>query len=690
MARTPWYYKDIVIPWRSKQTASHIVITNDPIREVQITRDMVVEMILTIFLENVRNYIAGRPVPRQVDYYMVNVITPQSAYVSRYSFYVDMDSIRNLSSEQLKEIQNSRNPMEVINRLYKEGVIRLEVEGLVVTRDGTPVKRRVDMRKTLPQPIPQTFNPRTLALTDAEDISKIQPIPLNHFSQYLLRRYYFDPPEVAVFGIFTNTKLNERDLNERAVPIILAKDVAKHPAVIRKGSLFVAVVPSLSFVPESLRNIVNIVDKSYAERAEIRGELEKAVNMLKRRGLVPKSFRVTEELVDSAVGLSLDEIQSAIMQSIYLHGEIKPEVFRDMKIQKLASMGVRYIEPKHTLEDVGGMRIIKEEIRKRIIELSKNKELAEKYNIPPPRGFLLAGIGGTGKSWFVKALAGELGRPVIQLNASDFMSKYVGESEQNLRRILKLADEINAIVFIDEIDAIAMSRETVSAGDSGVTRRIINQIMEFLGDRDRRAMVIGATNVIEQMDVNFLRAGRFDKIFHVSPPDMKARKEILRIHGLKLNPPQEGIKFEDGVFDRVAQETHLWTGAELEALVNEAKYCAIMDNSDVIKYEHFKKAMENFHINIEQRKEQIRRSIEALEERLPQGIVVRATLEEARMLLGEKVKVAETGMESARFMPTYYPAPYGEEAEGGEAEAGEAEEKTGWGDFEIDDSEYEM
>ena len=225
--------------------------------------------------------------------------------------------------------------------------------------------------------------------------------------------------------------------------------------------------------------------------------------------------------------------------------------------------------PRVTYEDIGGL---KEEIKKirEMVELPlRHPELFERLGIDPPKGVLLYGPPGTGKTLLAKAVANEASAHFIYLSGPEIMSKYYGQSEENLREIFKEAQEnAPSIIFIDEIDSIAPKRDEVSGE---VERRVVAQLLALMDGLESRGkvVVIGATNRPNALDPALRRPGRFDREIEIGIPDREARKEILEIH-------TRGVPLaEDVDLDKLADMTHGYVGADLAALVKEAAMRAL-------------------------------------------------------------------------------------------------------------------
>ncbi|MCE4603649.1 MAG: AAA family ATPase, partial [Aeropyrum sp.] len=207
----------------------------------------------------------------------------------------------------------------------------------------------------------------------------------------------------------------------------------------------------------------------------------------------------------------------------------------------------------------------------------------------PPKGVLLFGPPGTGKTLLAKAVATESGANFIAVRGPEILSKWVGESEKAIRKIFERARQAApTVVFFDEIDSIAPARGA-RFDTSGVTDRIVNQMLaEMDGIQPlSNVVVIGATNRPDILDPALLRPGRFDRIIYVPPPDKETRKEIFKIHTRKV-PLAEDVDF-----DKLAELTEGYTGADIEAVVREAVMLKLREKLEVGKVEmrHFLQAL---------------------------------------------------------------------------------------------------
>jgi transitional endoplasmic reticulum ATPase len=220
-----------------------------------------------------------------------------------------------------------------------------------------------------------------------------------------------------------------------------------------------------------------------------------------------------------------------------------------------------------TYEDIGGMRGLVTRIRE-IVELPlKHPEIFAQLGIEPPKGVLMHGPPGCGKTLLAKAVANETHAHFISINGPEIVGKFAGEAEEKLRRIFKNAQKnAPAIIFVDEIDAIASKRDDLY----GIEGRIVAQLLTLMdGLKDRgQVIVIAATNRPDAIDSALRRPGRFDREIAIGVPDRKGRKEILQIHVKGM--PLEGVEL-----DRIADLTPGFTGADLAGLTKEASLLSI-------------------------------------------------------------------------------------------------------------------
>lgn len=263
------------------------------------------------------------------------------------------------------------------------------------------------------------------------------------------------------------------------------------------------------------------------------------------------------------IDLSQDKIPPEILEKMEVRMDDFLKAFKDIVPSGLREI---YIEvPEVHWFDIGGLEEVKEELREVVEYPLKYREVYENMSIEPPKGILLFGPPGTGKTMLAKAVATESGANFIAVRGPEILSKWVGESEKAIREIFRKARQAApTVIFFDEIDSIAPIRGLST--DSGVTERIVNQLLAEMDGIEKleNVVVIAATNRPDILDPALLRPGRFDRLIYVPPPDKTARFEILKVH-TKNVPLAEDVSLED-----IAEKAEGYTGADLEALVREA------------------------------------------------------------------------------------------------------------------------
>ncbi len=288
------------------------------------------------------------------------------------------------------------------------------------------------------------------------------------------------------------------------------------------------------------------------------------------------------------INLEEEEIPSEVLTDLKVTNEDFVEALRE--IQPTALREVTIEVPNVRWEDVGGLEEIKQKLQQAVQWPLQNPESFKRLGVKPPRGVLLYGPPGCGKTLLARAVATESEANFISIKGPEVLSKWVGESEKAVREVFRRARQAApAIIFFDEIDAIAPARGT-GVGDSHVTERVISQ---FLTEIDgiqalKDVVVLAATNRPDLLDPAFLRPGRFDRHILVYAPDAAARLEIFRIY-TKGMPLEKDVKLEE-----LVKATDRFAGSDIEACCREAALAALEENMKATKVSrrHFMKAIQ--------------------------------------------------------------------------------------------------
>jgi len=288
------------------------------------------------------------------------------------------------------------------------------------------------------------------------------------------------------------------------------------------------------------------------------------------------------------IDLESEHIPTEILDELRVTRKDFLDALKDVQPSALREVYVEIPEVKWS--DVGGLEGVKQELKEAVEWPIRQPEYFREMGIDPPKGILLYGPPGCGKTLLAKAVATESGANFISVKGPEILSKWVGESEKAVREIFSKARQAApCIIFFDEIDSIA-PRRGLRGGDSGVTDRIVNQLLTEMDGITRLegVVVIGATNRPDIVDPALLRPGRFDRVIYVPPPDKEARLEIFKVHTRKM-PLAEDVDLEE-----LAEKTEGYTGADIAAVCREAAMIALREagKPTKVKKEHFLRALE--------------------------------------------------------------------------------------------------
>ena len=280
--------------------------------------------------------------------------------------------------------------------------------------------------------------------------------------------------------------------------------------------------------------------------------------------------------------------------------EIPPEVLEKMEVQMNDfRLAIRDIEPSALREiyveipevswaDVGGLDDVKERLKESVEWPLTMPDRFEHFGIKPPRGILLFGAPGTGKTLIAKAIAHEAKANFITVKGPELISKWVGESEKAIREVFKKAKQSSpSIIFLDEFESIAGSRTTNSGEGSDVSNRVVNQLLSSMDGVESMegVIVIAATNRPEMIDPALLRSGRFERVLHIPPPDHVSLRKILKIHAKDMPLG----KFD---LESLADKMQNYTGADVEAICREAALIAMRAEKKTVSKKNFEEAIE--------------------------------------------------------------------------------------------------
>ena len=340
----------------------------------------------------------------------------------------------------------------------------------------------------------------------------------------------------------------------------------------RKNVIFMA--PEL-LIPETMQKEVSLVDLPLPSLDEIKTKLEKMLAQNKQIDTTKLDESIKEKLCKAALGLTLQEAENAFALAMVNDGCINERdlnIILNEKMQVIKKTGIlEFINTDRKLSDIGGLENLKNWLNKRNNSWS---EAAKKYCLPAPKGVLITGVPGCGKSLTAKAMSAAWQLPLLKLDFGKIFSGIVGSSEENMRKAIKTAEAVApSILWVDEIEKSLSGIN--SNGDSGTSSRIFGTFLTWMQEKTAPVFVIATANNISGLPAELLRKGRFDEIFFVDLPTKNERKEIFKLHLEKRLQDKEvasKIEINDELYDKLADLTEGYVGAEIEQIVISALY----------------------------------------------------------------------------------------------------------------------
>ena len=286
------------------------------------------------------------------------------------------------------------------------------------------------------------------------------------------------------------------------------------------------------------------------------------------------------------IELEEETIPPEVLEKMEVRMNDFKEAIKDVEPSALREI---YVEiPEVTWEEVGGLHEVKDRLKESVEWPLTQPELFEHFGIKPPRGIVLFGAPGTGKTLLAKAIANEAQANFISIKGPELISKWVGESERAIREIFKKAKQSSpAIIFLDEFESIASMRSSNSDGSgSDVSNRVVNQLLASMDGVESLdgVIIVAATNRPEMIDPALLRSGRFERVLHVPPPDLGARESIFSIHSEGMPLSKFSLKDIMGGLDG-------FTGADIEAVCREAALICMRAKKKKVTKSHFEEAI---------------------------------------------------------------------------------------------------
>jgi ATP-dependent 26S proteasome regulatory subunit len=342
----------------------------------------------------------------------------------------------------------------------------------------------------------------------------------------------------------------------------------------------VIVSPMLEMPPE-LEKDITLIDFDLPRANDLAALLRRIIEEVKSNPKLNVKINASmfEQIVHALLGLTLAEAENVLAKTLVQHHGFGAEslgVINAEKKQIIRKSGLlEYYETNETLDTVGGLGSLKSWLLKRAVAFS---DQAREYGLPAPKGVLLLGVQGCGKSLMAKTISNIWRLPLLRFDVGRVFGSLVGSSEQNIRRAIQVAESVAPVVFwIDEIDkAFRGSRGSGASTDAGTSARVFSSFLTWMSEKKSAVFVIATANDISALPPELLRKGRFDEIFFVDLPAAVERRDIFRVHLAKRKMDPAGFDLEG-----LAATSEGYSGAEIEEAIISSMFDAFYDKQDL-------------------------------------------------------------------------------------------------------------
>lgn len=410
-----------------------------------------------------------------------------------------------------------------------------------------------------------------LGIVDFETKSQLMECDLEKFLFNVMDEGY----EKQIFILLKDV---HNSLNDHKI-IALLKRISEDNLYRENYSATIFIISSTVVIPKELENYITIFDIALPTSKEI----IEIINKFKETLDLQINQDVLDDIALSFKGLNEFQINQilnlAYQDGGYIDKEDRYLILKE-KEQFIKKAGMlELVNFKESIDDIGGLENLKEWLFKKA-KIFKNLDKAIKFGVDIPKGVMIVGMPGCGKSLTAKATARLFEIPLVRLDVGKLLGKYVGESEENMRKALKLSEAIApCVLWIDEIEK-AFSGVGSQGGGSEVTTRLFGQFLTWMQEKDNTVFIVATANDISGIPPEFLRKGRFDELFFVDLPNEDERKKIIEIHIKKRNKWNQGINI-----DTLVKETKGFNGADLESAIKDSIEFAFVNDKNEITTE---------------------------------------------------------------------------------------------------------
>ncbi len=341
----------------------------------------------------------------------------------------------------------------------------------------------------------------------------------------------------------------------------LLRDLARN---LKETLKTVFMISPLLQIPPELDKEVAVVEYPLPELAEIGTILDRVMSMVPNK--TPPVGQEREHVIEAALGLTADEAENVFAKSLVQTGTFDIDVILSEKERIVRKSGVlEFFRTQEKMDNIGGLDLLKSWLRKRQAAFS---EEARQFGLPRPKGILMVGIPGGGKSLTAKAVGASWRLPLLRLDVGKVFAGIVGSSEENMRRAIQMAEAVApSILWVDELEKGFSGTGSSNQSDAGTAARVFGSFITWLQEKTSPVFVIATANNVDELPPEMMRKGRFDEIFFVDLPSLPERKEIFHIHVKRRgrDPAQFNL-------DLLAEKAEGMTGAEIEQAVVSALF----------------------------------------------------------------------------------------------------------------------
>ena len=363
-----------------------------------------------------------------------------------------------------------------------------------------------------------------------------------------------------------------KDFNRFLTDVSISRKLKNISRILKLQPKTIIIIGSEFNIPKELSDLITILQFQLPVESEINYELKRLIESLN----IQIDPQILESLTRACQGLSLERIRRVLSKIIATYKTIDEnsnKLLLNEKKQIISQTEIlEYWSVDDTISKIGGVDNLKNWLKKRKTSFGIQ---ASNYGLPTPRGLLLVGIQGTGKSLTAKAIANEWQLPLLKLDVGKLFGGIVGESESRLRQMIQVAETISpCILWIDEIDK-AFSNNN-NTGDSGTSNRVLATFISWLSEKTKPVFVVATANNVDLLPLEIIRKGRFDEIFFLDLPQKQEREQIFKIHIQEFRPN----RWELFDYSKLAQLSEAFSGAEIRQSIIEAMYHAFYEKRE--------------------------------------------------------------------------------------------------------------